>query len=69
MATQFVRFVDDKEAVRVMIQNAGDGVTKYQVRYADYEKDEWTAPVLLTKERCNIILNDVSVADIKIFLP
>ena len=42
------------------------GITEYQLQYADYETDAWTIPVMLTKERLERILDDLSVTKIKL---
>lgn len=37
----------------------------YEVNYVDYEKNEYTVPVILTKERAPKLLNDVSIRKIR----
>ena len=41
---------------------------KYELRYTDYEANQWTAPVLLTENRINEMLNDFSVTEIHIII-
>ena len=41
---------------------------KYRLQYVDYNEDGFTAPVLLTEERIDQMLNDHSVKKIEIIL-
>lgn len=38
---------------------------RYEVQYVDYEKNQWTAPVILTEERAQRIMDDFSVAVVR----
>ncbi|MFN9318981.1 MAG: hypothetical protein ACK58Q_00135 [Chitinophagales bacterium] len=40
--------------------------SKFQLQYVDYEKDQWTVPVLLTAERAYNFKNDASVKLVRI---
>ena len=40
--------------------------TIYQIQYADYSPDTWTAPSLLTKDRMEEILVDFSVRKVRL---
>ena len=40
--------------------------TRYQLQYTDYNDNEWTAPVLLTKERADKFMQDFSVRKLKL---
>lgn len=53
-----------EEMLRTAMQN---GAT-HQVRYSDYDENQWTVPVLLTDERIDRIINDLSVIEIRIIL-
>ena len=38
----------------------------YEVKYSDYEENQWTVPVKLTEDRLNKVLDDHSVAGLRI---
>lgn len=38
---------------------------RYEVQYVDYEKDEFTVPVILTKERAQGIISDQSIKKVR----
>ena len=38
----------------------------YEVKYADYEGNQWTIPVKLTEDRMERILNDKSVTGLRL---
>ena len=40
--------------------------SNFQLQYIDYEKDQWTVPVLLTAERAYNFKNDASVKLVRI---
>ena len=40
--------------------------SKFQLQYVDYEKDQWTVPVLLTAERAYRFKNDASVKKVRV---
>jgi hypothetical protein len=41
---------------------------KYTMQYVDYPHNSWTAPLLLTEDRINKMLSDVSVKEIRIII-
>jgi hypothetical protein len=43
-----------------------NGESKFQLQYFDYEKDQWTVPVLLTASRAINFQNDASVKKVRI---
>lgn len=38
---------------------------RYEVQFADYSDDEWTAPVILTHSRARRIIGDASVRKVR----
>lgn len=38
---------------------------RYELRYVDYPENEFTAPVILTKERAAKIMDDNSIAEVR----
>jgi len=41
---------------------------EYQFRYYDYKKNEFTVPVLLTDARIERLLDDLSIAEIRLII-
>lgn len=38
---------------------------RYEVQYVDYEDNQWTVPVILTKERAVGLLHDGSISKVR----
>lgn len=56
------------KTLRELLQKAMKLGCKYQFQYYDYNPNEWTAPVLLTKDRIERLLSDKSISEIHIII-
>lgn len=54
------------EKIKAILEMCQHVNATYQVRYADYEKDQFTIPVILTPERIKLLTNDFSLYEIRI---
>ena len=55
-------------SMEVILRDAVRRKATYQVQYADYDLDTWTAPVELTQNRMDKLLDDCSIRKIRLEL-
>lgn len=46
--------------------NAADTGALYEVQYVDCDVNQWTVPCMLTKDRADKVINDLSVERVRI---
>jgi hypothetical protein len=56
------------EKIRMILANCMQINADHQIRYSDYEKDQFTVPCKLTIERIERIIHDNSIQEIKIII-
>lgn len=53
--------------VQIPLRDLIDGESKYSVHYVDNPPNVWSVPVLLTSERADKFLSDLSIDKVKIY--